>query len=139
MMERQLRTMFAPPLQTRMMEQNPQEQRRCKRISTMILCDLSIGNFPPERARVRDLCETGIKIATPRALVLGDRLRVRMPGTANWIMARVAWCAKGVAGLSFIRAIDLPQVVGAGLKRDGSALERPVAQCINWPGLDKVA
>lgn len=125
--------------QTVRMKPNLKEKRRCRRISTMILCDLRIGNAPPELARVRDLCETGMKIATGRRLMLGDRLGIRLPGTTGWVMARVAWCTKGFAGLSFIRAIDLPQVAGVGIRRDGSALERPVAECVNSLNLTKVA
>lgn len=79
----------------------------------MILCEVRIGEQPPELVRVRDLNECGLKIATERKLLLGDRLRVRLPGTGEWSLARVAWCARGVAGLSFPRAIDLPGVAGA--------------------------
>ncbi len=88
----------------------------------MILCELSVLGAPVELARVRDLSETGIKIATTRALLLGDRLRVRLPGGSDWVMARVAWCAAGIAGLAFVRAIDLPQISGASRHRDEAAL-----------------
>ena len=86
----------------------------------MILCELRIGEQPPELVRIRDLTEGGIKIATPRVLLLGDRLRVRLPGTADWSLARVAWCSKGVAGLSFVRAIDLPRMVSTRAAGDSS-------------------
>lgn len=74
----------------------------------MMLCELRVGEQPPELVRIRDLNECGIRIATPRPLLLGDRLRIRLPGAADWCLARVAWCSKGTAGLSFARAIDLP-------------------------------
>lgn len=79
----------------------------------MILCEIRIGEHPPELVRVRDLTETGLKIATTRTLLLGDRVRIRMPGKPDWHPARVAWCAKGVAGLNFVRSIELPGVAGA--------------------------
>ena len=100
------------------MSQNTDERRRRPRISTMILCEIRIGELPSEIVRVRDLNECGIKIATPRVLLIGDRLRVRLPGAADWCLARVAWCSKGVAGLSFSRAIDLPRVQGARFTPD---------------------
>lgn len=84
----------------------------------MILCEIRVGEHPPELVRVRDLNEGGVKIATSRVLLLGDRLRVRLPGATEWCMARVAWCAKGTAGLSFARAIDLPGVAGASAAED---------------------
>lgn len=90
-------------------------RRRRPRISTMILCEIRIGEMPPEIVRVRDLNETGIKIATRRILLLGDRLRVRLPGASDWSLARVAWRAEGLAGLSFSRAIDLPALAGGGI------------------------
>lgn len=89
------------------------DNRRRPRISTMILCELNLGDNTFELARVRDLSECGIKIATPRVLLVGDRIHVRLPGASAWVMARVVWCGKGVAGLAFVRAIDLPQVSGA--------------------------
>ena len=92
------------------------DNRRRPRISTMILCELNLGENSVELARVRDLSEHGIKIATNRILLVGDRIHVRLPGASNWVMARVVWCEKGVAGLSFVRAIDLPQVSGAQLR-----------------------
>lgn len=88
-------------------------RRRRPRISTMILCEIRVGEQPPELVRVRDLNECGMKIATPKVLLLGDRLRVRLPGANDWSLARVVWCARGVAGLAFARAVDLPMVVGA--------------------------
>lgn len=95
------------------MTANSDDRRRRPRLSTMILCEIRIGEQPPELARVRDLTECGLKIATERKLLLGDRLRVRLPGTREWSLARVAWCSRGVAGLSFPRAIALPGVAGA--------------------------
>lgn len=103
----------------------PDDRRRRKRISTMILCEIRVGEQPPEVVRVRDLAETGIKIATGKALLLGDRLRVRLPGVNEWTLARVVWCSKGLAGLSFGRAIDLPGVAGARSRED---LRRPARQ-----------
>ena len=78
----------------------------------MILCEVRIGEQPAEIVRIRDLSECGIKIATGRLLLLGDRLRVRLPGAADWSLARVVWCTKGMAGLAFARAIDLPRIAG---------------------------
>lgn len=95
------------------MNPNDQDRRRRKRIATMILCEIRIGELPPQLARVRDLTECGVKIAFAARLLLGDRVRVRLPGSAEWILARVVWCARGVAGLGFVRAIDLPQIAGA--------------------------
>jgi hypothetical protein len=79
----------------------------------MVLCEIRVGEHPAELVRVRDLSECGIKIATNRTLLLGDRLRVRLPGATDWCLARVAWAANGTAGLAFSRAVDLPGVVGA--------------------------
>lgn len=95
------------------MTENYDDRRRRPRLSTMILCELRIGELPPQLVRVRDLSECGVKIATDRKLLLGDRVRIKLPGTGDWSLARVAWCAQGVAGLSFSRAIDLPGVAGA--------------------------
>ena len=102
----------------RRMTANFDDRRRRPRLSTMILCEIRIGEQPPELVRVRDLSECGLKIATERKLLLGDRVRIRLPGTADWSLARVAWCARGVAGLSFSRAIDLPGVAGARTSDD---------------------
>ncbi|MBX9897115.1 MAG: PilZ domain-containing protein [Qipengyuania sp.] len=104
------------------MSNNPEDRRRRPRISTMILCEIRIGEQPPELVRVRDLSECGIKIATGKTLLLGDRLRVRLPGAIDWCFARVAWCSKGTAGLAFARAMDLPGVVKAGI---GEEARRP--------------
>lgn len=93
-------------------------RRRRPRISTMILCEIIVGMNPPELARVRDLSECGMKIATPRPLVLGERVRIRLPGTDCWVLARVSWCMQGTAGLAFSRAIDMPGVSGAQLPRE---------------------
>lgn len=90
----------------------------------MILCEIRIGEQPAELVRVRDLNECGVKIATSRNLLLGDRLRVRLPGATDWCLARVVWCSKGTAGLAFSRAIDLPGTVS--LRVGGDA--RPAAQ-----------
>lgn len=76
----------------------------------MILCEIRVGEQPPELVRIRDLAEGGIRIATRKALLLGDRLRVRLPGRADWRLARVAWCEKGMAGLAFTRAVELPRM-----------------------------
>lgn len=78
----------------------------------MILCELRIGESPAEVVRIRDLNEVGVKIATPRPLLLGDRVRLRLPGSQDWLLARVAWQGNGVAGLAFTRAIDLPRIAG---------------------------
>lgn len=85
----------------------------------MILCEIRVGEQPAELVRVRDLNECGIKIATSKILLLGDHLRVRLPGASAWCLARVAWCSKGTAGLSFARAVDLPGVVTARPSEEG--------------------
>ena len=90
---------------------NCEERRRRPRISTMILCEIRIGEQPAELVRIRNINECGIKIATSKPLVIGDRLRVRLPGAADWSLARVVWCDRGTAGLSFARALDLPSFV----------------------------
>lgn len=100
------------------MTTNADDRRRRPRLSTMLLCEIRIGEQAPELVRVRDLNECGLKIATGRILLLGDRLRVRLPGATDWCLARVAWCSKGTAGLAFSRAIELPGVVGARTAED---------------------
>lgn len=95
------------------MERESVDRRRQKRISAMILCEIRIGDRLYEIVRVRDLNETGVKIAFPRALRPGDRLSVRMPGKSDWNLARVVWCAEGFAGLSFAQAIELAGIPGA--------------------------
>lgn len=92
----------------------------------MILCEIRIGEQAPELVRVRDLSECGLKIATARRLLLGDRLRVRLPGADEWSLARVVWCAGGVAGLAFARAIDLPAVAGVRANDDPRPHQRLV-------------
>ncbi len=74
---------------------------------------------------MRDLNEGGIKIATSRTLLPSDRLRVRLPGMMTWLLARVVWCSKGVAGLAFARAIQVPGVAGTCT---APAARRPSAQ-----------
>ena len=94
----------------------------------MILCEIAVGRNPAELARVRDLSECGMKIATTRPLVLDDRVRIRLPGMAEWVLARVSWCMDGTAGLAFNRAIDMPRVAGAQGPREGVARDRLVAR-----------
>ena len=84
----------------------------------MILCELVIGAGPAELARVRDLSECGMKIATTRELALGERLRIRLPGAEDWVTARVSWIVDGTAGLAFSRAIEMPGVSGAQVPRE---------------------
>lgn len=86
----------------------------------MFLCELAFADETIELARVRDLSEAGIKIATARPLQLGDRLRVRLPGGVDWVTARIAWHAQGVAGLSFARPVRLPEISGASLTLHGA-------------------
>ena len=98
----------------------------------MILCEIIVGMNPAELARVRDLSECGMKIATMRPFVLGERVRVRLPGADEWVLARVSWCIDGTAGLAFARAIEMPGVSGAqipreALLRDGFAARRRMA------------
>lgn len=95
------------------MTSKPVDRRRRPRLSTMILCEIRIGEQEPELVRVRDMSECGLKVARSAPLTLGDRLRIRLPGASQWCLARVVWCSKGTAGLSFARAIDLPGMVGA--------------------------
>lgn len=76
----------------------------------MILCELRTGAKPPELVRIRDLSECGIRIATALPLLQGEHVRVRLPGASDWIMARVAWRTPLIAGLAFLRAIDLAQI-----------------------------
>lgn len=107
-----LRTYSTKACQRSVLDANFLERRRRPRISTMILCELRIGESPAEVVRIRDLNEVGVKIATPRPLLLGDRVRLRLPGSQDWLLARVAWQGNGVAGLAFTRAIDLPRIAG---------------------------
>ena len=58
------------------MDPNPHDRRRRARVSTMILCEIWVGEQPPELVRIRDLAEGGIRIATKKALLLGDRVVV---------------------------------------------------------------
>jgi hypothetical protein len=109
------------------MAPNPDDKRRRPRISTMILCEIRVGEQPPELVRVRDLNEGGAKIATSKTLLLGDRLRVRLPGMADWSLARVVWCSKGIAGLAFTRAVELPGVAGARVVADPRWPSQPLA------------
>jgi len=100
-----------------------EERRRRPRIATMILCEIRIGEQPAELVRVRDMNECGVKIATRKPLLVGDRVRVRMTGTTDWCLARVVWGTSGVAGLAFSRAIDLPPAADARGRPDA---RRPV-------------
>lgn len=77
----------------------------------MIVCELLVGNAPAELVRIRDVSEIGLKIVTGRALVIGEYVRVRMPDAADFCPVRVVWCDRGMAGLAFLRAVDLPMVV----------------------------
>jgi hypothetical protein len=105
------------------MDTHPADKRRRPRISTMILAEIRIGAGEPELARVRDLSESGVRIAAKLQLKAGQHLRIRLPGAREWTLARVAWVEGGVAGLSFLRAIDLPGLatlrptlrIGAGM------------------------
>ena len=93
----------------------------------MILCEVMVGMNAPELARVRDLSECGMKIATTRPLVLGDRVRIRLPGVDEWVLARVSWCIDGTVGLAFARAIEMPGVKGAQVSKEPPFRERHVA------------
>lgn len=84
----------------------------------MILCEFIIGIDPAELARVRDLSECGMKIATTRRLVVGESLRIRLPGADEWVLARVSWSMEGTAGVAFARAVDMPGVSGAQIPRE---------------------
>ena len=74
----------------------------------MILCEISRNCQDPQLARVRDMSECGLKIATPWKLEKGSRLRIRMPGLDRWVLATVIWSEGSIAGLAFSQAIDLP-------------------------------
>lgn len=91
----------------------------------MILCEFRIGALPPQLARVRDLSECGIKIATTEDLTPGERIHVRLPGACDWLLARVAWRTQGIVGLAFSRAVELPRVCGALEPRETPRLSRP--------------
>ena len=109
------------------MESLSTDRRRRPRISTMILCEVRVGAKPPQLVRIRDLSECGIRIATALKLLPGEHVRVRLPGAGDWVMARVAWRTPSIAGLAFLRAIDLPQIANsqALLKiAGGPAVER---------------
>jgi hypothetical protein len=95
------------------MPDTPTERRRRQRLSTMILCEIRLGMGPAHLVRIRDLSESGIKVATPLFLAVDERVWVRLPGASDWAIARVAWRAKGTAGLSFLRAVDVPEIAGA--------------------------
>ncbi len=79
----------------------------------MVLCELRLYGGQPILTRIRDLSECGIKIASPRPLPAGTRVEIRMPGKEDWAPARVIWHARGLAGLAFAQAMDLPRVRGA--------------------------
>lgn len=79
----------------------------------MILCEVEWREGSTSLARVRDLNEWGIRIAINESMREGDLVRVKLPGTDSLSRARVAWSAKGIAGLYFTRAIDFPQIAGA--------------------------
>ena len=94
----------------------------------MILCEVVIGANPAELARVRDLSECGMKIAMRCPLVLGDHVRIRLPGMDDWVLARVSWSTDRTAGLAFARAIDMPGVSGAQVPRDAPLRNALVAR-----------
>lgn len=104
------------------MQKDLQDRRSRTRISTMSLCELGFEEGVIEFARVRDMTESGIKIASARPICLGDRIRVRLSGSTDWVVARVAWRSEGVAGLSFARPVRLPQVSGAKAEVEGQSL-----------------
>jgi hypothetical protein len=85
----------------------PSDRRRRPRISTMMLAQIRVAGDPPEVTRVRDLSECGLKIASKRPLRPGQNLKVRLPSMEGWVLARVAWAARGVAGVAFLSAVDL--------------------------------
>lgn len=84
------------------------ERRRRPRFSTMILCEIRQGSGEPQLVRIRDLSECGMKIATREALNTEDRLWVRLPGSQDWSIARVAWRTNSLVGLAFSQALELP-------------------------------
>lgn len=96
----------------------------------MILCELRVRAGAPELVRIRDLSERGLKIATGIPLIVGDHVRVRLPGSTEWALARVAWRAPATAGLAFLWAIDIPQpgaarpslAIGGPRRRDRQSL-----------------
>ena len=79
----------------------------------MILCEIRQGMGSAHLVRIRDLSECGVRIATTFDLGPEERLWVRLPGATDWTIARVAWQAKGTAGLSFVRSLELPEMAGA--------------------------
>lgn len=78
----------------------------------MIVCEYQTAWGQPRLARIRDLSECGIKLATPEPLVVGGYVRIKLPGMPHWISARVVWSQAGTAGLAFSRAVDLPAIAG---------------------------
>jgi hypothetical protein len=89
-----------------------EDRRRRPRISTMILAQLQLGAEAPHLTRVRDLSECGVRVATKLRLVPGQHVRVQLPGYGAWVLGKVAWVTQGVAGIAFLRAIDLPDMKG---------------------------
>lgn len=73
----------------------------------MMLCEIRLGTDSPELVRIRDLSECGIRVATVLPLAEGRHVGVRLLGGGEWLLARVAWQDRGVAGLAFLRAVDL--------------------------------
>jgi hypothetical protein len=72
----------------------------------MMLAQIRVAGDPPEVTRVRDLSECGLKIASKRPLRPGQNLKVRLPSMEGWVLARVAWAARGVAGVAFLSAVQ---------------------------------
>lgn len=79
----------------------------------MILCEFAATDGEQRFARIRDLSECGIKIATPEPMDVGTRLSVRLPGSQRWLHARVVWSGDGITGVAFAQTVELPEIAGA--------------------------
>jgi len=84
------------------------DRRQRQRIVAMLLCEIEALGMPLQLVRVCDLSDRGLRIASPERLGTRRAVRVRLPGTQNWVKARVAWSEDGVTGLSFPHPIELP-------------------------------
>lgn len=60
------------------------------------------GSF---HARIRDISDSGVRLATREVLLVGTRVAIKLP-RIGWIEARVAWQRQGLMGLAFREEID---------------------------------
>lgn len=71
----------------------------------MIIAEVSHAGSRSFHARIRDISDGGIRIATQELLSAGTRLAVKLP-RIGWVQARVAWQRQGLTGLAFREEID---------------------------------